>query len=76
MTVAYNAAGSGRKNTATVTFNGNAVTVDVMKDMMVNDIIVVTYHNVIAFRGLTSISPVNAKLSITDKLRPRRGGLR
>ncbi len=69
VTVAYNASGSGRKNTAEVIVSGNEVMVNVKGDMMVNDRVVVTYHNVMA-QGIIGTTPVKAMLSAKDKLSP------
>ena len=69
VTVAYNASGSGRENTALVTVGGNEVIVNVLGDMMMNDTVVVTYYNVMA-QGIIGTTPVKAMLSVKDKLSP------
>ena len=69
VTVEYVPRGLDRISTARVLISGNEVMVNVMGDMMVNDSIVVTYHNVMV-QGLTNTTPVDAKLTVTDKLSP------
>ncbi|RKU14344.1 hypothetical protein C6502_00555 [Candidatus Poribacteria bacterium] len=67
VTVKYTPRGTSRTNTATVTINGNEVTIPVKGDMEPRDKIVVMYHNV-EIPSLSDREPLDVYITVTDAL--------